>query len=263
MKCPLITEKNMEDVWKYGCRKFSRTKKAYVIRKAVFPLGLFLFSVNFLILTYGVLYTIHGGIFQPFLQKTPYIPELWMHFSALVFDRLPSLFWKLAACAILLYIPAAVTAMVIALCCRIFYFPTAPVLIETPSMYPQSLTDLCEKIRQYSTQWRESSAISCRFLYLCLLFAACMASLFYFRKSPDLVAILQPGWIKISLYLILIFFLIYGLYRLLIQPLFLLFRLLSSSGPDDHFVLDAEYYCRQMMDLSCNLAADSASTAKE
>ena len=252
MKCPLITEENMQEVWKYGCRKYCRTKKAYVIRNAIFPLGLFLFSVNFLILAYGVLYTVIGGIFQPFLQKTPCLSELWLHFSALIFDRLPGLSWQLAACAVLLYVPAAVTALLITLCCKLFYFPTAPVLSETPSMQTQSLTGLCEKIRHYSTLWRERSAIACRFIYLCLLFAACMVSLYYFRNDPDLVLILQTGWVRISLYLILIFFLIYGLYRLLVQPLFLLFRLLSSPGPDDHFVLDAEYYCRQVMDLSCN-----------
>ena len=252
MKCPLITEENMQDVWKYGCRKYCRAKKAYVIQKAIFPLGLFLFSVNFLILAYGGLYTAFGGIFQPFLQKTPYLSELWLSFSYLIFDRLPGLSWQLVACAVLLYVPAAVTALLITLCCKLFYFPASPVLSETMSMHPQSLTGLCEKIRHYSSLWRGKNAISCRFLYLCLLFAACMASLYYFRNSPDMSSILQLGWVRIGLYLILIFFLIYGLYRLLVQPLFLLFRLLSSPGPDDHFVLDAEYYCRQQMDLSCN-----------
>lgn len=252
MKYAPITEENFEDSWKYGCRKYCRTKKAYVIRKAIFPLGLFLFSVNYLILAYGILYTVLGGLFQPFLLKTPYLSELWLHFSALIFDWLPDLSWQLAACAVFLYVPAAATALLITLCCRLFYFPSAPVLNETPSMHPQSLTYLCEKIRHYSTLWRERAAISCRFIYLCLLFAASMTSLYYFRNSPDMAALLQPGWIRVSLYLILIFFLIYGLYRLLIQPLFLLFRFLSSPGPDDHFVLDAEYYCRQQMDLSCN-----------
>ena len=263
MNCPPITEENFQESWKYGCRKYCRVKKAYVIRNTIFPLGLFLFSVSYLIIAYGVLYNLLGGVFRPFLQKTPYIAELWQHFSAMVFDWLPDLNWQLSAAAVVIYVPAAAAALLIALFIRVFYYPAKPELNSTPSMYPQSLTFLCEKIRHYSTPWREKNATSCRVIYIFILYGSCVTSLYYFRNSPDFAPILEIGWVKISLYFLLGFVILYLLYQLLSKPLFLLFRLLSSSGPDDHFVLDAEYYCRQQMDLSCNQALSSGSDTSD
>ena len=263
MRYPPITDETMQEVWKYGCRKYRRSKKAYVIRNIIYPLGLFLFSISFLTLSYGVLYTMLNGVFQPFLRKIPYTEALWLHLSSLILDPLPSALWQLAGCAVFLYAPAAAAALVIALIFRIFYFPIKPILNESPSLFPQSLTGLCEKLRHYQTPWRERSAVACRVVYLWILYAVCIGFLAYFRNSPDMIPVLQIGWIKISLYFILGFFVIYGLYCLLVQPLFLLFRLLSSSGRKDHFVLDAEYYCRQKIQLSCNLTAHPLRTMQK
>lgn len=241
--CPdTVTSENFSSLWKYASRKCYWSKKKYIIRSIAVPVSQFIYFACFMILAYGVFYSMMGSGMTAYVNQVPELVSLWQRFSGLLFASVQTEAQRLIRCALFLYLPPFAASVPIALAVMLLYHPRGSKETGNQSQDARELWVLSKHAQVYAQRKESNTANICAVFAGMISIAVICGFFLYQLNMPALRAQVEATANSANLRLFLYAAAIFFIYRILNIPLYLLLKLLHHCHVPQKLVEITEAY---------------------